>query len=94
MALIKEWYVGYRNEKGEVRISPLAVHGDEERVREHFEYLCTDWRDYMEEEAAKEDLKHTNWATMTLAEKKKERILLLSREVSPYTIEEEAPDWE
>jgi len=48
----------------------------------------------MEEEAAKEDLNKTNWSTMTLAEKKKERILLLSREVSPYTIEEEAPDWE
>ena len=89
-----EWVVGYRDKNGEIRISGLSrVFDNEEDANESFEYAIGPYRKMMEAEAAKEDLNKTNWATFTLAEKKKERPVLLKREVQPYSIEREAPDW-
>jgi hypothetical protein len=90
-----EWVVGYRDESGEIKISGLSKSFyNPEEADEWFEYLCGPWRKELEEKAAEEDLKKTNWATMTLARKKKEQHVLLKREITPYTIEREAPKWE
>ncbi len=89
-----EWVIGYRNEDGEIRISPSSVKGEGRSVKEHFEYLCGPWRKELENNAASENLKKSNWFTCTLAEKKREQFILMRRRVSPYEIIKEAPPWE
>lgn len=90
--VILEWAIGYRTKDGEVRITPRWYHSREE-AQAWFDYLCGPWREELERKAATEDLRKTNWAHMTLMKKKQEQHLLLCREVSPYTILEEAPEW-
>ena len=71
---MKEWVIGYIKENNEIRVPGLTqVFYSEKEAREWFKYLCGPWRLELKEEAANEDLKHTNWANMTLNEKKKER---------------------
>jgi predicted phage gp36 major capsid-like protein len=102
--LEQEWAIGYRDEtNGEVRITP-RFYATREEAESWFNYLCTDWREELEEKARteEEDEKRskakgkgltTNWARMTLKGKKKERHLLVMREVTPYTLVREAPEW-
>lgn len=91
--LTKEYSIGYRLPNGEVRITP-RIYTEKVDAEEFFAYLCTTWRRELEEEAAREDPKRTNWGAMILKEKKEERHLLLVRQVTPYEILEEAPPWE
>ncbi len=90
-----EWVVGYRNEAGEIKIPGLSrTFYNPEEADEWFDYLTGKWRKDLEEAAAKEDLKKTNQMHMTLLRKKKEQHVLLKREITPYTIEREAPPWD
>lgn len=94
--MITEWTIGWRDEDGVLHVAGLLPRGYStlEEAEEWFNYLCGPWREELERKAAEEDLSKTNWATMTLKRKKKEQHVLLRREVTPYTILREAPEWE
>jgi len=92
--MTKEYVVAVRKD-GKISIPGLTkTYETLEEAENWLHYLCNDYRKMLQEEADKEDLNKTNWATMTLADKKKEQYVILSREISPYTIEKEGSVWD
>lgn len=87
-----EWALAVRDRDGVLRIR--RSYTSQQEAEEWFDYLCGPWREELEAKAAAEDLDKTNWAHMTLKEKKQERHFLLVRDVTPYSVLREAPEWE